>query len=87
MGRLEYGYNAEMDEGTGKFRLSGRIAFASAVLLAWAFFLFVDYRYQLAVEPKSQWPESELYGPLSFFQPVLKYLAFVLTAAYLAFRR
>ena len=76
-----------MDESTGGFRLSGRIAFASAVLLAWALFLFIDYRYQLTVGPKSQWPESELYGPLHFFQPLLKYVAFVLTAAYLAFRR
>jgi hypothetical protein len=76
-----------MDETTRGFKLTGRIAFASAVLLIWALFLFVDCRYQLAVEPTSHWPESEWYGPLSFFQPLLKYVAFVLTAAYLVFRR
>lgn len=76
-----------MDENPRGFRLTGRITFASAVLFAWALFLFVDYRYQLTVEPTSHWPESELYGPLSFFQPVLKYVAFILTSAYLVFRQ
>lgn len=75
-----------MDENRGRFRLSGRALLAAAVLFAWMLFLFVDYRYQFSVKPTGRWPESELYGPLSFFQPVLKYLAFALTIAYIAIR-
>lgn len=68
-----------MHKSPERFRLTGRVGLALAVLFAWLLFLIVDYRYQLVIENK-----SELYGPLSFFQPVLKYLTFVLTAAYVA---
>ena len=53
-------------------------------MLSWLAFLFTDYKFHFSVEPTSQWPGSELYGRLSFFQPLLKYATFALTLAYLA---
>ncbi|HVX64823.1 MAG TPA: hypothetical protein VHC19_29665 [Pirellulales bacterium] len=57
---------------------------AALLLLAWLAFLIVDYKFQQVVEPVNEWPGSELYGPLHFFQPVFKYATFALTIAFLA---
>ena len=74
-------------ERTSKsWHLSPTPAIVCLLLLSWLAFLLADYQFHLSIEPSSQWPGSELYGPLSCFQPVLKYATFALTLAYLANR-
>ena len=52
---------------------------AVLVLIAWVVFLLIDWRYQQTITPTGVWPQSESYGPLSFFQQLIKWLAFVVT--------
>ncbi len=59
---------------------------ATILLISWVAFLVVDFKFQQTVAPSGKWPGSELYGPLAFFQPVLKYSTFALTIGYLARR-
>jgi hypothetical protein len=58
-------------------------AFSSIVMLSWGLYIYVDWRYQqtIIIAPVHDWPQSEMYGPLSHFIGVAKWLALVLTAA------
>jgi hypothetical protein len=78
------GLELTLERTSKSWRLSPSQAIACLLMLSWLAFLIADYKFHLSVDPTSQWPASELYGPLGFFQPLLKYTTFALTLAYLA---
>lgn len=69
-----------------QWRLSPNQFLATLLLISWLIFLAVDYKLQLTIVPSRDFPGSELYGPLSCFQPVCKYATFALTITYLSRR-
>jgi len=57
---------------------------SAIVLISWLAFLFADSVFLQTVDPTRRNGYSEIYGPASFFQPLLKYVTFFLTLVYLA---
>lgn len=56
-----------------------RISLAVLSLIAWVVFLLVDSAYHQAIVSTAG-TYGEMYGPLSFFHPVIKWIALTATA-------